>query len=126
MFSMLPVERSSITKTSSPRSMYASERCDPIKPAPPVINTRKLYILSNNLRVWSPKPKNYPLSLTSDALLTRQTQRIFPAPSHRKGSLCLLAISLLNSSLQQTHDRARPKRVATLHLQSIVEAHHRN
>src|SRR5438045_3117550 len=40
MFSKLPVERSSMMKTSSPRSRQASERCEPIKPAPPVIRTR--------------------------------------------------------------------------------------
>src|SRR5439155_7311479 len=40
MFSKLPVERSSMTKTSSPRSSIASERCDPMNPAPPVMRTR--------------------------------------------------------------------------------------
>src|SRR5262245_61249630 len=40
MLSSLPVERSSRTSTSSPRSRRASARCDPMKPAPPVINTR--------------------------------------------------------------------------------------
>src|SRR5437588_11569459 len=39
MFSMLPVDRSSITKTSSPRPRYVSARCDPMKPDPPVIRT---------------------------------------------------------------------------------------
>src|SRR5437016_13427826 len=39
MFSMLPVERSSMTYTSSPRAMYASDRCEPMNPAPPVIST---------------------------------------------------------------------------------------
>src|SRR5438034_5390925 len=40
MFSKLPVERSSMTTTSSPRSSIASERCDPMNPAPPVMRTR--------------------------------------------------------------------------------------
>src|SRR5437588_10712424 len=39
MFSMLPVDRSSMTKTSSPRPRYVSARCDPMKPDPPVIRT---------------------------------------------------------------------------------------
>src|SRR5215212_5294341 len=38
---MLPVERSSMMKTSSPRWRYASARCDPMNPAPPVMRTRK-------------------------------------------------------------------------------------
>src|SRR5271165_6376107 len=38
--SMLPVERSSSTDTSSPRSRYVSARCDPMNPAPPVMSTR--------------------------------------------------------------------------------------
>src|SRR5262245_25700126 len=40
MFSMDPVDRLSSAKTSSPRSSRASARCEPTKPAPPVINTR--------------------------------------------------------------------------------------
>src|SRR5208337_422601 len=40
ILSMLPVERSSSTNTSSPRSRYASARCDPMNPAPPVMSTR--------------------------------------------------------------------------------------
>src|SRR5438105_10631858 len=39
MFSMLPVDRSSMTNTSSPRLRYVSARCDPMKPDPPVIRT---------------------------------------------------------------------------------------
>src|SRR6185503_21303414 len=38
MFSMLPVERSSTTSTVQPRSRRASDRWDPMKPAPPVIS----------------------------------------------------------------------------------------
>jgi hypothetical protein len=38
MFSMLPVERSSTTSTVHPRSRRASAKCDPMKPAPPVIS----------------------------------------------------------------------------------------
>src|ERR1700730_17469097 len=41
MFSIVPVDRSSITYTSSPRCRYASDKCEPIKPAPPVISIRK-------------------------------------------------------------------------------------
>ena len=40
MLSIDPVDRLSRTNTSSPRSRSASERCDPTKPAPPVISTR--------------------------------------------------------------------------------------
>src|SRR5438105_14719541 len=43
MLSMEPVERSSMQKTSSPRATYASERCEPMKPAPPVMRTRKTF-----------------------------------------------------------------------------------
>ena len=32
-------------KTSSPRSRYASARCDPMNPAPPVISTRIVTVL---------------------------------------------------------------------------------
>src|SRR5215204_4080041 len=49
MLSKEPVERSSMQKTSSPRETYKSVRCDPMKPAPPVIKTRKLsYPLSSS------------------------------------------------------------------------------
>ena len=51
--SMLPVERSSSTNTSSPRSRYASARCDPMNPAPPVMSTR-----------ISPRPREVPFTLT--------------------------------------------------------------
>src|SRR5262245_53326879 len=37
MLSNEPVDRLSSTSTSCPRAMSASERCDPMKPAPPVI-----------------------------------------------------------------------------------------
>ena len=40
MFSIAPVERSSIACTSWPASRSASERWEPMKPAPPVISTR--------------------------------------------------------------------------------------
>src|SRR5829696_1539352 len=40
MFPIEPVDRLSSTKTSSPRSSSASDRCEPIKPAPPVMRTR--------------------------------------------------------------------------------------
>src|SRR5215813_8099608 len=39
MFSVEPVERSSTILTSSPRARRRSAKCDPIKPAPPVIRT---------------------------------------------------------------------------------------
>src|SRR5262245_39023751 len=38
MFSMLPVERSSMISTIHPRSSSTSERCEPMNPAPPVIS----------------------------------------------------------------------------------------
>src|SRR5690242_17749294 len=41
MFSTLPVERLSRRTTRSPRSRSRSARCEPIKPAPPVIRKRK-------------------------------------------------------------------------------------
>src|SRR6266567_1402880 len=40
MFSTLPVERLSSRTTRSPRSSRRSARCDPMKPAPPVIRKR--------------------------------------------------------------------------------------
>src|SRR5262249_42338337 len=59
MLSIEPVERSSITCTSSPRSSSRSAKCEPTKPAPPVIKTfipfipRLLVGLSDRLRlVW--------------------------------------------------------------------------
>ena len=39
MFSIEPVERSSMTYTSSPSDRSRSARCEPTKPAPPVIRT---------------------------------------------------------------------------------------
>ena len=39
MLSMLPVDRSSRTMTSSPRAEQASARCEPMNPAPPVMRT---------------------------------------------------------------------------------------
>src|SRR5215469_9830060 len=39
MFSMAPVDRSSRQYTSSPRCKCLSARCEPMKPAPPVIKT---------------------------------------------------------------------------------------
>src|SRR4051812_5770526 len=65
---MLPVERSSMTMTSSPRSRYASERCDPIKPAPPVINTRKLLKFPSQLKFQVPGSRFQVSSSRSDAL----------------------------------------------------------
>src|SRR5580704_5006639 len=44
MFSMLPVERSSTTSTVQPRSSRASARCDPMKPAPPVISALDIWV----------------------------------------------------------------------------------
>ena len=38
--SRLPLERSSIASTSSPRAASASTRCEPMKPAPPVTSAR--------------------------------------------------------------------------------------
>src|SRR4051794_8131159 len=40
MFPIEPVDRLSSTNTSSPRSSSASERCEPMNPAPPVMRTR--------------------------------------------------------------------------------------
>ena len=37
MFRSDPVDRSSMMVTRSPRAINASARCDPMKPAPPVI-----------------------------------------------------------------------------------------
>ena len=45
MFSFFPVERSSIMMTWYPRLNSSSVRCEPIKPAPPVIAT--LFIISS-------------------------------------------------------------------------------
>src|SRR4030095_9573945 len=51
MFSSRPVDRSSRTATSSPRSRRASARCDPMKPAPPVIRARiKMISLQKTLK----------------------------------------------------------------------------
>src|SRR4029450_13881776 len=44
MLSIEPVDKLSRTNTSSPRSSSASDRCEPTKPAPPVIRTRINYI----------------------------------------------------------------------------------
>src|SRR5262245_29368261 len=40
MLSIEPVDRLSRTRTSWPLSSSASERCDPMKPAPPVMSAR--------------------------------------------------------------------------------------
>src|SRR5215469_13757820 len=42
MFSIRPVDRLSAHTTSSPRATRASQRCEPIKPAPPVTRVRIL------------------------------------------------------------------------------------
>src|SRR5690242_9628552 len=44
MFSMLPVERSSTTSTVHPCSRRASDRCEPMKPAPPVISALDMLV----------------------------------------------------------------------------------
>src|SRR5918999_1070780 len=57
MFSKVPVDKSSMTKTSSPRWRYASAKWDPMNPAPPVISTRKLFnflLNLNSTRGYSP------------------------------------------------------------------------
>src|SRR5438067_8311121 len=50
MLSIDPVERLSRMRTSCPWSSSASERCEPMKPAPPVINARTRNVLSRELR----------------------------------------------------------------------------
>src|SRR6267378_3434312 len=54
MFSIVPVDKSSITYTSSPRCRYASDKCEPIKPAPPVISTRKSQVLQITRQFLTP------------------------------------------------------------------------
>src|SRR5258708_35846709 len=46
MFSIAPVDKSSITNTSCDADNSASERCDPMNPAPPVISTRMVFLCS--------------------------------------------------------------------------------
>jgi hypothetical protein len=40
-FAALPVLKSSSTRTRTPRATSASQRCDPMNPAPPVTRTRR-------------------------------------------------------------------------------------
>ena len=47
----VPVERSSSTRTSSPRARRASTRCEPMKPAPPVTRQRIAGLSSRNDQV---------------------------------------------------------------------------
>ena len=47
MLSIEPVDRSSTTCTSWPAASRASDRCEPMKPAPPVIRTRMQVHLEN-------------------------------------------------------------------------------
>ena len=56
MFSIAPVERSSSACTSWPASRSASERWEPMKPAPPVISTRiaEYYHVANRKLITLP------------------------------------------------------------------------
>src|SRR3954454_25263854 len=53
MLSIAPVERSSSTLTLWPRASSSSERCEPMKPAPPVIRMRMGGMSSGWAGSWS-------------------------------------------------------------------------
>src|SRR3954447_11732433 len=55
-FSLLPVERSSRTVTSSPRSTRASTRFEPMKPAPPVTRARMSGVMVTMVRAQPAEP----------------------------------------------------------------------
>jgi len=54
MFVRDPVDMLSRIVTVSPRAIRASARCEPMKPAPPVMNARieTVYLLSPRVKGW--------------------------------------------------------------------------
>jgi hypothetical protein len=63
MFFLEPVDRLSRIVTLSPRAMRASARCEPIKPAPPVMRTCITSVYRLTVKYWK-IPGNPPLSVS--------------------------------------------------------------
>ena len=75
MLSIEPVDRSSSTKTSSPRASSASARCEPMKPAPPVMKTRMVEIESSWGRPAVARPARVHPRRTAGTRNTHDTPR---------------------------------------------------
>src|SRR6266536_4920413 len=116
MLSMLPVERSSMTKTSSPRLRYASLRCEPMKPAPPVIRIRKPVSVS---RFLSKAKLVYHAPDFTGGLPgppAKQRQRFRRRSTPDRVRRCPKRVVLSNDAVEQTRGRVYPTRGAKLHL----------
>src|SRR5512132_3792138 len=92
-----PVERSSITVTSSPRASSASTRLEPMNPAPPVTRDRIRRAFSRSAR--APSFKAAALGLSS---------RLLPSPTRTR--VGLHATDSHREEQQRREDRRDPRR----------------